>query len=137
MAIRKRSRKIKRKEQRAAKEANATTPLTYTQAKWICAKHNVDRATVTLGEHANIADPRLSEAVTVVNMEEALNEIIEDGIIEAEGDMLRMIVDPDEAKALMRKRNPNIDEVEQALGFTNEPADDRSPIQKIKDWATK
>ena len=137
MAIRKRSRKIKRKEQRAAQAANATTPLTYTQAKWICAKHNVDPATVTLGEQANQTNARLREAITVVNAEEVLNEMISDGIIEAEGDMLRLAGSPEEAEAKMREQFPDFDQTRDALRIIDKATDDRGLIQKAKDWVTK
>ena len=137
MAIRKRSRKIKRKEQRAAQAANQATPLTYTQAKWICSKHNVDPATVTFGDHAQITDPRLSEAITVVNMEEAHNEMIGDGIIEAEGDMLRLAVSPEEAEVKMRENDPDFDQTREIFAKLDQQADDRGLLQKAKDWVTR
>ena len=85
MATRSRSKRNKRKEQQAAAVANQSTPLTYEQAKQIVNQHGIDAAKVTFGDHARMNNPRLSEAVTVVNMEEALAEMIGAGWIQVEG----------------------------------------------------
>ena len=138
MAIRKRSRKNRRKEQRAAQAAANQTPLTYTQAQWILNKHGIDPNTVTLYEGAQITDPRVREALHVVNFEDVHNELLANGIIEDLGDGYVRLADNHKEK--MAEAHPDHEEVTaklKAAGILDPPKDQRSLVQKAKDLVSK